>query len=114
MIKIPPKELAIDISKRSTCRVKVGSVIEDKNGIFSWGWNHMGLIGLGCCAEAHAISRANPKRLKGSTIYIAGTHRKTGNPVPAKPCYHCHKLILHVGIEEVIWQDKYLWEVYYV
>lgn len=105
MIKSHPKQLAIDISERSNCRVKVGAVLVDKKGIFSWGWNHAG-DGYGCCAELHAIRRANPKRLEGSTIFVWGKHRKTNNPVPAMPCKVCQKDIFCFGIKTVIWNDK--------
>lgn len=105
-----PRQLAIDISHRSTCRVKVGSCIADQRGIFSWGWNHAG-DGYGCCAETHAIFRANRKRLEGSTIYVAGYHRKTSNACPAKPCKDCAKLIEAVGISKVYWHGKDGWSV---
>lgn len=114
MIKSTPKQLAQDIAERSNCRVKVGAVLVDKKGIFSWGWNHIG-DGMGCCAEYHAINRANPKRLKGSTIYVFGKHRKTGNPCPAKPCRNCQSLIWGCYIKAVVWNNKALgWEKYYV
>lgn len=106
MIKSTPKQLAIDISERSNCRVKVGAVLVDRKGIFSWGWNHMGNLGYGCCAEIHAINRANPKRLKGSTIFVWWKHRKTNNPVPAKPCLFCQTTIYAYGIKTVFWNDK--------
>lgn len=105
MVKSHPKQLAVDISERSNCRVKVGAVLADKKGIFSWGWNNMG-DGLGCCAERHAIARANPKRLKGSSIFVWGTHRKTGNPIPAKPCRQCESFIIFYGIKTVHWNYK--------
>lgn len=106
MIKSHPKQLAIDISERSNCRVKVGAVLVDKKGIFSWGWNHMGNMGYGCCAESHALERANPKRLRGSTIYVWGKHRKTGNPVPAKPCANCQHELALSHVKTVYWNDK--------
>lgn len=115
MNKSHPKQLAIDISDRSTCRVKVGAVLVDKRGIFSWGWNHSGILGHGCCAEIHAIGRANPKRVRGSSIYVWGKHSKTNNPVPAKPCLFCATTICQYGIKVVHWNNKYLgWETYRV
>lgn len=115
MIKSHPKQLAIDISDRSNCRVKVGAVLVDKKGIFSWGWNNMGSDGMGCCAEQHAISRANPKRLSGASIYIYGTHRKTGNPVPAAPCDSCITAIYRANLRLIMWNNKdWGWEKYYV
>lgn len=115
MIKSHPKQLAIDISERSNCRVKVGAVLVDRKGIFSWGWCGMGYDGLGMCAEHHAILRANPKRLKGATVYVFGTHRKTSNPIPARPCRECSERLKRVGIKKVVWNNKSDgWETYAV
>ncbi len=108
-----PKQLAIDISERSICRVKVGACIADKHGIYSWGWNTLG-NGFGCCAETHALLRANRKRLAGSKIYVAGYHKKTKNPCPAKPCQNCTRLITAAGIKQVYWHGKEGWDSYYV
>lgn len=111
-----PKEIAESISHRSTCRVKVGACLADKKGrVFSVGWNNVGSLGLGCCAEIHAITRANPKRLEGSSIFVYGSHRKTGNPCPAKPCLHCLGFIIRSGIKTVNWNNKSSgWSKYYV
>lgn len=101
-----PQQIAEDISDRSNCRVKVGAcLVDSKHRIFAVGWNHMG-DGLGCCAERHAISRANPKRLKGASIFVWGKHRKTNNPIPAKPCPACEGLIIYYGIKTVHWNYK--------
>lgn len=91
-----PETLALDLLRRSRLNVQMAAVIIDKHDRFvSWGWNH-GYIH----AEAHAIGRANPRRLPGSFIFIAGKRRKSGNLVEAKPCPHCQALIdackLHV------------------
>ena len=43
-----PWILANDLIYRSSCRVKMAAVIVDeKDRIFSWGWNHSGRDGLG-------------------------------------------------------------------
>lgn len=96
--------LAIDILERSKCLVQVGAAIEDKRGIISWGWNFEGLDGMGCCAEAHAIIRANKKRLKGATIYVAGKWNNTGKTVKSKPCNSCQQLINKWNLK-VSWRD---------
>lgn len=88
-----PTELAIDLSGRSACNVQVAAVIVDTDGrIVSWGWNHEG-SGLGECAEAFAIKRANRKRLVGASIYVFGRWAKSGNWVTAIPCSRCMALI---------------------
>ena len=97
-----PQQLAIDISRRSTCNVQVGAVIQDRSGrIVSWGWNNPGRDGKGQCAEAMAVERANPKRLKGSTIYIAGFRRRNKQIVYAKPCLSC---LFFIGNYELNWK----------
>jgi len=115
-----PKELVMDILYRSNCRVKVGAVIVDRKGsIMSWGWNHTKMWGSGtdgtdwgCHAEAHAIMRANPKRLNRSTIYVAGLYSKNLNPVCAKPCENCATMIEKMGIGKVVYLDRKDWVSY--
>lgn len=99
-----PRNLAVDLLPRSICTVKVAAVISDSYGIYAWGWNSVGK-GMGLCAEAHAIGRASKKRLKGSTIYVAGKWRGKDKAVPAKPCESCQRLIDKHGLK-VVWRDK--------
>jgi pyrimidine deaminase RibD-like protein len=95
---LPPRQLAVDLLGRSTCKVQMAAVLTDRNGrIFSWGWNsgyrH---------AEEMAIARANPKRLAGATITVAGRRMKNGNSVYAKPCANrCATLIRTRGIRKL-------------
>lgn len=88
-----PRRLAEDLLSRSECAVQVAAVLADKDGIFSWGWNHMGTSGFGKHAEAHALERANKKRLWNSTIYVAAIRAKSKNPVLSKPCPECDYLL---------------------
>lgn len=96
-----PTDLAIDLLGRSTCIVQVAAVLHDRHGIFSWGWNHAGSDGMGSHAEDVAIFRANPKRLKGATITVAGIRKKSSNPVLSLPCEDCMQLILSKDIAAV-------------
>lgn len=81
-----PRELALDLVSRSTCRVKVAAVIWDAWGVVSWGWNHAG-DGFGQCAEHHALTRANAKRLRGAAIAIAA--RRGNKTILSRPCQKC-------------------------
>ena len=101
MTKVDPKELVEMLLERSICAVQVGAVIADKQGVFSWGWNHVG-DGFGKHAEIHAIERANKERLLGATIYIAAKRVRTGKPITARPCYNCDPVL-----------DKYRLHVWY-
>lgn len=100
-----PEQLALDLLPRSRLKVQVAAVIVDKSGRFiSWGWNH----GYEH-AEIHAIRRANPKRLPGSIMYVAGRRAKSGNPVFSRPCGHCHALIASYGINVTFRDKQNLW-----
>jgi deoxycytidylate deaminase len=104
-VKVDPTELAEALISRSTCYVKVAAVIEDAHGVLSWGWNSVG-EGFGKHAEAHAIERANKKRLEGATIYVAGTRKRNLKPVNSTPCEECMKLINKWGITDVWFRDN--------
>ena len=99
-----PQLLAEDILHRSHCAVQVGAVIADRHGIFSWAWNHVG-DGRGLHAEQFAIQRANPKRLNGSSIYVAGQRRRNGRIVLAMPCKDCLYSIYMHDIKRIYWRD---------
>jgi cytidine deaminase len=85
-----PLELAKDLTSRSICNVRVGAVLSDNHGIFGWGWNHFdGMYAV--CAEQHALSRSNRKRLREATISVAAKRR--GKWLTAKPCQKCAALL---------------------
>ena len=98
-----PRKLAIDLLDRSVCAVQVASVVADKYGIFSWGWNSSGRDGFGEHAEAAAIRRANKRRLEGATIYTAARRAKQ---ISAYPCLNCAMLIERWGINRVFYTTK--------
>lgn len=85
------RELVEDLCERSDLAVQVGAVLMDRNGrLVSWGWNHLVANPRGnsksCHAEEHAFSRANPERLRGARLIVAGRRRKSGNWITARPC----------------------------
>jgi deoxycytidylate deaminase len=96
-----PRQLAIDLTNRSVCSVRVAAVIWDANGIFAWGWNSSGANGLGEHAEIHAIRRANRARLANSSIAVAG-RRKANNVVVSFPCANCTARLVKLSIA-VVW-----------
>lgn len=98
------RQLAIDILERSKCLVQVGATIADNTGIISWGWNGVGL-GFGIHAEAHAILRANKRRLFGATIYVASKRKRNSKIVTSKPCVDCQRLIAKWELR-VMWRDS--------
>lgn len=102
--KLNPTELALSLTTRSICNIKVGAVIYDDHGIFSWGWNHSGSNGHGECAERHAIKRANRRRLNGATICIVSVRR--GKQITSLPCTRCALVITRAKIKYVECQDN--------
>lgn len=98
-----PRTLALDLLSRSDCMVQVAAVIADKTGLLSWGWNSSGPDGFGLHAEAHAILRANKKRLAGSKIFVASRRKKSGNLLLSKPCPDCTRLLRAAGISAAIY-----------
>jgi deoxycytidylate deaminase len=102
---------AIRIAKRSPIRThKTGAVIYDnKGGIISRGWSHpttaLVTTPRSMHAEMHAIMRAPPGTLRGSTIAVA-TLTRSGHITSGKPCCSVLKLIQHVGIKEIIYTER--------
>ncbi len=90
------RQLALDLLNRSSCKVQTTAVLSDNYGIFSWGWNsgprnHNHVKGVH--AEAHAFSRANPKRLRGATLTVAARRKRSKSQILARPCEKCTPLI---------------------
>jgi deoxycytidylate deaminase len=98
-----PKELVVALLNRSQCAVQVAAVLEDVNGVHAWGWNSSGRDGYGQHAEAHCLSRANPRRLAGSILYVAARRRRNGRVVQSRPCETCQKVIWRVT--RVVYRD---------
>ena len=102
---IDPWQLSLTLIKRSACRVKVGAVLTDRYGrVFAWGWNHAGSDGLGLCAERHALTRANPKRLAGATIHVRKHNGR--QEARSQPCALCRDALTRAGVEVVHYLDE--------
>lgn len=99
-----PRELTFDLLDRSNCKVQVAAVLSDNYGIFAWGWNsgprnHTQIKGIH--AEQMAISRANPKRLKGATLTVAARRKKSQSQILARPCEKCTPLVKKYNIRTI-------------
>lgn len=101
-----PRELVVQLLKRSQCSVQVASVIADDWGIHSWGWNNSGRDGYGQHAEDYAIERANKNRIPDSIIYVAARRLRNQRIVTARPCEDCERLIRSQGLYRVIYRDS--------
>lgn len=84
----------------------MAAVLSDPQGrIVSWGWNIGGSRPLH--AEIHALSRANPRRVLGSTLYLVGRRAKSGNWVQAFPCRKkCLVFVRTRGVRQIVWLNK--------
>ena len=105
-----PKTICVDLLHRSPCRVQMAAVLVDQQQrVYSWGWNNNYQH-----AEVHAIKRANPKRVSGSTLYLAGRRAKSGNWVYAFPCSSkCYKFVLRWGVTRLVSLGKDgVWTIY--
>lgn len=85
--------------------MRMAAVLSDSEGrVLAWGWNSAG-NGKGCHAEEMALKRANPKRLKGATITVAGFRKES--PVLSMPCLEkCFPRLIAAGISEVEYTTK--------
>ena len=102
--KTDPWTLTGNLRKRSACRVQMAAVVSDSRGVFAWGWNHAGADGRGMCAERHALTRANPKRLGGAQIHVRGSHGR--NESTSMPCPACQAALRRAGVSVVHYRDQ--------
>lgn len=57
-------------------------------------------------AEMNAIIQASPEEMDGSSIYLCGKEKDSGEYVKnSEPCILCKRLIINSGIKEVIIRD---------
>ena len=97
------RDIALDLLRRSSAKVQMAAVVTDvEERTISWGWNSYTEH-----AEQAALRRSNPKRIRGSTITVAGRRMKSGNLVFAFPCaQYCLPLLRARGISAVEFHDK--------
>lgn len=104
-----PRQLAIDIMKRSICVVRVGACITDRSGsICGWGWNSC-WTGYGIHAEIHAIKRTNHSRLEGATVYVASERSRNSKAINSRPCESCQPFIKKWGLRAVFRSSSGEW-----
>lgn len=123
-------EIAQVISKRATClRRFYGAVIVKDRVIISTGYNgsprgEANCIDVNRCmrrelnvpkgeryelcvavhAEQNAIINGDPLKMKGATIYIAGSNAD-GSLASGEPCLLCRRMIKNAMIERVVYLD---------
>lgn len=122
--------IALQVADRSTClRRQYGAVIVKNDEIIATGYNgaprgEPNCSDVGYCeravkniphgeryelcksvhAEANAIISASRQEMIGSTLYLAG--KENGQPIPAKSCDMCARLIKNSGIVRVVSIDS--------
>lgn len=125
-------DIAEVVSERGTClRRNFGAILVKEDEIIATGYsgaprNRKNCIDIGSCiretlniprgeryekcrsvhAEANAIISAARKDMIGSTLYLVGKERNTGDYVEnANSCSMCKRLIINAGIVKVIIRD---------
>lgn len=107
-MKLKYFKLAKKISKNSNHHShKLGAIVVKKSKIIGQGYNQpkkthplSSTFGKTIHAELHAILDCSSKDLTGCDIYVyrGGVE---GDPLLAKPCEHCQKLLIDFGIKKV-------------
>ena len=125
-------DIAETVSKRGTClRNNYGSVIVKNDEIISTGYTgaprgRKNCIDLGVCrrqqnntpsgagyelcrsvhSEQNAIISSKRKDMIGSTLYLVGINKRTGDYIADNyPCTLCKRMIINAGIERVVMRD---------
>ena len=123
-------DIAKAVGRRATClRRRYGAVIVKDNVIISAGYNgaprgEANCIDTGICererlkvpkgeryelcvsvhAEQNAIINADPLKMEGATIYVAGINAADGSIASGEPCKLCRRMIKNAKIAKVVFQ----------
>lgn len=123
-------DIAKMVGKRATClRRRYGAIIVKDNIIISTGYNgaprgEANCIDTGICererlhipkgqnyelcvavhAEQNAIINADPIKMRGATIYIAG-YNADDSLASGKPCLLCRRMIVNAMIKDVVYLE---------
>ena len=124
-------DIAKAVGRRATClRRRYGAVIVKDNVIISTGYNgsprgEANCIDTGICererlkvpkgeryelcvavhAEQNAIINADPVKMEGATIYIAGINAADESIASGEPCKLCRRMIQNAKIAWVVYQN---------
>jgi len=120
--------IADTVSERSTClRRRYGAIVVRNDEIISTGYNgaprgRKNCVDIGSCtreklgipsgeryelcrsvhAEANALLSAPRRDCIGGTLYLSGRNVSDGSLVFASPCSMCRRLIINMGIKQVV------------
>ena len=123
-------DIAKAVGRRATClRRRYGAIIVKDNIIISAGYNgaprgEANCIDTGICererlkvpkgeryelcvavhAEQNAIINADPAKMEGATIYIAGINAADNSIASGEPCKLCRRMIKNAKIAKVVFQ----------
>ena len=124
-------DIAKSVGRRATClRRRYGAIIVKDKIIISTGYNgsprgEANCIDTGICererlkvpkgeryelcvavhAEQNAIINADPVKMEGSTIYIAGFNVADNSIASGEPCKLCRRMIKNARISKVVYQN---------
>jgi deoxycytidylate deaminase len=105
---------ATELAKRSTCNMRHGCAIFNKNQHVGNGWNkdktHPAAAACysQCIhAELAAVIMTDERHLEGSDIFVARVMRRKGQPLGiSKPCRECTKMIRNARIRKVYYTTQ--------
>lgn len=96
---------------------KIGAVVFKSNRILSEGKNRVGsskkiqsrdrFVKCSIHAEADAISKLDPEKVKGASIIVVRINAGTNKMSNAKPCEICQRMIYEKGIKKVYFSDEH-------
>ncbi len=123
-------DIARAVGRRSTClRRRYGAIIVKDKIIISTGYNgaprgQANCIDTGICererlhvpkgqnyelcvavhAEQNAIINADPVKMKGATIYVAGVNAD-GTLASGRPCLLCRRMLTNAMLAEAVYEE---------
>ncbi len=123
-------DIAGAVGRRATClRRRYGAIIVKDHIIVSTGYNgaprgEANCLDIGTCererlnvpkgekyelcvavhAEQNAIINADPEKMEGATIYIAG-YNADGSLASGQPCLLCRRMLRNARIKNAVYKD---------
>ena len=102
-------KIAQTCSKKSTSNPKMGCVIVKKNKVVGVGFNDRHkthpkstTMGNTIHAELHAVIGVAAEDLRGAHVYVFREY-VNGELAMARPCPHCHAVLVSAGIKKVFY-----------
>ncbi len=106
-------KLAERAALKSPSDFRIGAVLYKGNRVLGIGFNDMSkthpksrTMEFKRHAELAALLRADPREVKGSSIYVHRL-RWDGFVGLAKPCKYCLSMLLDAGVRHIAWSEQF-------